>query len=255
MSREPIRIVIVQDQRLVADVLEALLNRQPGMVVVANLSSVAESAQQVATLNPDVVLLDYRVNDKVTAEAVRAICESDSAPKMIFLTSDQHDNVVLAAIDAGACAVLHLSMAAAEVIQAIRIVADGGSLISPQDVAALLAGRRRTDGIRDSFTSRERAVLGLIAEGVSNRMIATTLGISYFTVRTHVRNVATKLAARSRLEVLVRAHELELVGGRPSDRTRKADITFGRRQSELLLRLGRTDPNGLDVGELAYAVG
>ena len=255
MSRESIRIVIVQDQRLVADVLEALLNRQPGMMVVANLSWVSESAQQVAILNPDVVLLDYRVNDKVAAEAVRAICQSDSAPRMIFLTSDQHDNVVLAAIDAGASAVLHLSMAAAEVIQAIRIVADGGSLISPKDVAELLAGRRRTDGIRDSFTSRERDVLSLIADGVSNRLIAKTLGISYFTVRTHVRNVATKLAARSKLEVLVRAHELELVGGRSNQRTRKGDITFGRRQSELLLRLGGANPNGLDVGELSNSVG
>ena len=254
MSRASIRIVIVQDQRLVADVLEALLSRQPGMVVVANLSSVSESAQQMAILNPDVVLLDYRVNDKVAAEAVRAICQSDSAPKMIFLTSDQHDNVLLAAIDAGACAVLHLSMAAAEVIQAIRIVADGGSLISPQDVAALLAGRRRTDGIRDSFTSRERDVLSLIADGVSNRMIASTLGISYFTVRTHVRNVATKLAARSKLEVLVRAHELELFGGRSNQRTRKGDITFGRRQSELLLRLGRANPPILELAELSQSM-
>jgi len=254
MSGALIRIVIVHDQRLVADVLEALLSRQPGMVVLANLSSVSESAQQVAILNPDVVLMDYRVDDLVAAEAVRAICHSDSAAKMVFLTSDQHDNVVLAAIDAGACAVLHLSMAAAEVIQAIRIVADGGSLISPQDVAALLAGRRRTDGIRDSFTSRERDVLTLIADGVSNRMIASTLGISYFTVRSHVRNVATKLAARSRLEVLVRAHELELFGGRSNQRTRKGDITFGRRQSELLLRLGRANPPILELAELSQSL-
>ena len=255
MSRDSIRIVIVQDQRLIADVLEALLSRQPGMVVVANLSSASESAQLVAELNPDIVLLDYRVDDEVAAKAVRAICQADRATKMIFLTSDAHDNVVLAAIDAGASAVLHLSMAAAEVIQAIRLVADGESLISPRDVAMLLADRRRSEGIRDSFTNRERDVLKYIAEGVSNRMIATSMGISYFTVRTHVRNVATKLAARSQLEVLVRAHELELVGRRPNQVSRGGDITFGRRQSELLLRLSRADPYGLDVGQLSQSVG
>lgn len=254
MSRDSIRIVIVQDQRLVADVLEALLSRQPGMVVVANLSSVSESAQRVAELNPDIVIVDYRVNDKVAAEAVKAICQPDSATRMIFLTSDPHDNVLLAAIDAGASAVLHLSMAAAEVIQAIRIVAEGESLISPRDVAMLLADRRRSDGIREKFTSREREVLTLIGEGVSNREMASRLGISYLTVRTHMRNVATKLAARSKLEVLVRAHELDLVGRRSTSVARQGGvITYSRRQSELLLSLGPANSYGL-VGELSDSV-
>src|SRR6478752_1743061 len=247
---DSIRIVIVQDHRLVADVLEALLSRQPGMVVVAKLSSVSESAQRLQELNPDIVLLDYRVDDEVAADVVRSICQSDGGTKVIFLTSDPNDSVVLAAIDAGACAVLHLSMAAAEVIQAIRIVADGESLISPRDVAMLLADRRRSDGLREKFTSREREVLILIGEGVSNRAMATRLGISYLTVRTHVRNVATKLAARSKLEVLIRAHALDL-DGRRSRSTRKGGlIIHARRQSELLLRLGRVSPEAL-IGELS----
>jgi DNA-binding NarL/FixJ family response regulator len=250
--RESIRIVIVQDQRLVADVLEALLSRQPGMVVVAKLSSVSESAQRLAELNPDIVLLDYRVDDKAAAEVVRSICQADCGAKVIFLTSDPNDSVVLAAIDAGACAVLHLSMAAAEVIQAIRIVADGESLISPRDVAMLLADRRRSDGLREKFTSREREVLVLIGEGVSNRAMAARLGISYLTVRTHVRNVATKLAARSKLEVLVRAHELDLDGRRATSTRQGGVITYARRQSELLLRLGRVSPEAL-IGGLSDA--
>lgn len=250
--RDSIRIVIVQDQRLVADVLEALLSRQPGMVVVAKLSSVSESAQRLAELNPDVVLLDYRVDDKVAAEVVRSICQADRGTKVIFLTSDPNDSVVLAAIDAGACAVLHLSMAAAEVIQAIRIVADGESLISPRDVAILLADRRKSDGIRDKFTSREREVLTMIGEGVSNRAMAARMGISYLTVRSHVRNVATKLAARSKLQVLVRARELDLVERRSTTVARPPGvITFARRQSELLLRLSQANPDavGFDVAD------
>ena len=251
--RESIRIVIVQDHRLVADVLEALLSRQPGMVVVAKLSPVSESAQRLAELNPDVVLLDYRVDDKAAAEVVRSMCQSDCGTKVIFLTSDPNDSVVLAAIDAGACAVLHLSMAAAEVIQAIRIVADGESLISPRDVAMLLANRRRSDGLREKFTSREMEVLLLIGDGVSNRAMAAMLGISYLTVRTHVRNVATKLAARSKLEVLVRAHELDLDGRRSTSTRRGGVITYARRQSELLLRLGRDSPEAL-IGGLSDSV-
>jgi DNA-binding NarL/FixJ family response regulator len=246
--RESIRIVIVQDHQLVADVLEALLSRQPGMVVVAKLSSVSESAQRLAELNPDIVLLDYRVDDKVAAEVVRSICQADGGAKVIFLTSDPNDSVVLAAIDAGACAVLHLSMAAAEVIQAIRIVADGESLISPRDVAVLLADRRRSDDLRERFTSREREVLNLIGQGVSNRAMAATLGISYLTVRSHVRNVATKLAARSKLEVLVRAYELDLDGRRSTSTRHAGVITYARRQSELLLRLGRVSPEALIGG-------
>jgi DNA-binding NarL/FixJ family response regulator len=210
---------------------------------------VAESAQRLAELNPDVMLLDYRVDDKVAGQVVRSICQSDCGTKVIFLTSDPNDSVVLAAIDAGACAVLHLSMAAAEVIQAIRIVADGESLISPRDVAMLLANRRRSDGLREKFTSREREVLLLIGQGVSNRAMAARLGISYLTVRSHVRNVATKLAARSKLEVLVRAYEMDLDGRRSTSTRHAGVITYARRQSELLLRLSRVDPATL-VSEL-----
>lgn len=257
MSKEAIRIVIVQNQRLIADVLEALLSRQPGFVVVAKLSSVSESAQRLAELNPDIMLLDYRVDDEVAAQVVRSICQADSRTKVIFLTSDPTDSVVLAAIDAGACAVLHLSMAAAEVVQAIRIVADGASLISPRDVAMLLADRRKSDGLREKFTSREKEVLTLIGKGVSNRAMAATMGISYLTVRTHVRNVATKLAARSKLEILVRAHELDLDGRRSTSTRQGGAVTFARRQSELLLRLSQFSAEAFveEIGDLVVPAG
>jgi DNA-binding NarL/FixJ family response regulator len=216
-SRNPIRVVIVEHQLLIADVLEALLSRQPGMVVVANLSSAGESVQRVAELHPDVVILDFREDDEAAVAAVNAICHPTCSTKMIFLTDVEHPNVTLAAIDAGACAVLYLSMASAELIQAIRFVADGGSLISPRTIATLLMGRRTSDGVRNSLTSREREILGFVAEGRSNRAIAMVMGISYTTVRSHLRNVAVKLAAHSRLEVLVRAQQLDLVGRRSTN--------------------------------------
>ena len=211
----PIRIMIVENQQLVADALGALLGRQPGMVVVGNVGSVSDPPLWIAELHPDVVILGYRVTDDVAAEAARAICNAGSEMKMIFLASDASDKATMAAIDCGVSALLYMSMDSADIISAVRTVAGGTSLISPQTIARMLGGRRRTDGLREHLTGREKEILILVSEGASNRAIATVLGISYTTVRTHMRNVAGKLAAHSRLEVLVRAQQLELVSKLP----------------------------------------
>jgi two-component system, NarL family, nitrate/nitrite response regulator NarL len=208
MIGDPIRILIVEKQQFVADALVALLSQQPGMVVVGNVGSVAQSPPE---LNPDIVILDFRLNDGLTVDAARALGQGHSEAKVIFLTDDECDNVLLAAIDAGASAVLYMSTAAAQVIDAVRTVAVGGSLIPPRTIANLLNNRRKTDGVRDSLTGREREILSLMAEGISNREIASKLGISYTTVRSHIRNLAGKLAAHSKLEVLARAQQLDLV--------------------------------------------
>jgi DNA-binding NarL/FixJ family response regulator len=211
----PIRILIVEKQQFIADALLALLSQQPGMVVVGNVGSMAESAPE---LNPDIVILDFRLNDRLAADAARALYQERSEAKVIFMTEDESDNVLLAAIDAGASAVLYLSTAAAQVIDAIRTVAIGGTLIPPHTIATLLTNRRKTVGVRDSLTSRELEILRLMAEGISNRDIAGKLGISYVTVRSHIRNLAGKLAAHSKLEVLAKAQELDLVESRSASR-------------------------------------
>lgn len=209
VASNPIRILIAEHQKFVADALHALLSQQAGMVVVGTVGSVVDSLPSVVTLQPDVVILEFRFSAE-TAAAVRAI-QADSQARVIFLTQDESENIIIAAIEVGASAVLNLSTAAVEVIRAVRMVAEGGTLISPRKIAAVLNGRRRTDGMRDRLTSREREVLSLINEGTSNREIAARMGISYTTVRSHIRNVSSKLAAHSRLEVLVKAQRLELV--------------------------------------------
>jgi DNA-binding NarL/FixJ family response regulator len=178
------------------------------MVVVGNVRSMAEFASE---LNPDIVILDFRLNDPLAADAARALNQTRSEAKVIFMTEDESDNVLLAAIDAGASAVIHMSTAAAQVIDAIRTVAVGGTLIPPHTIATLLTNRRKTDGLRDSLTSRELEILRFMAEGISNREIAGKLGISYYTVRCHIRNLAAKLAAHSKLEVLAKAQHYALV--------------------------------------------
>jgi two-component system response regulator DevR len=215
---DPIRILIVEKQQLVADALEALLSIQTGMVVVGNFGSVADSTSSAEELNPDILILDFRLNDGGAADAAIAIGKARSEAKVIFLTNDECDNVLLAAIEAGASAVLYMSTAATEMVDAIRVVADGGSLIPPHTIAKLLYNRRRTDGVRDSLTGREREILRLMSNGMSNREIALTLGISYVTVRSHIRNLSGKLAAHSKLEIVVKAQRLDLVAGRSATR-------------------------------------
>lgn len=216
IARNPIRIMIVENQQIIADALESLLSRQPGMEVVGNMSSVADSPLWVTELEPDVAILGYRLKDELAAAAAHAIRAAGSEVKMIFLTADECDQAILAAIDAGASAVLHMSMASADLIDAVRAVATGASLISPQTIARILSDSRKTDGLREQLTGRERQVLILVAEGASNRAIATVLGISYLTVRSHMRNIAGKLAAHSKLEVFVRAQQLDLVSKQPT---------------------------------------
>lgn len=214
----PIRILIIEKQQLVADALEALLSMQPGMVVVGNFGSLADSAPSAQELNPDILILDFRLNDGVAADAAMAISQARSEAKVIFLTNDECDNVLLAAIDAGASAVIYMTTAASEMVDAIRVVAGGGSLIPPRTIAKLLYNRRRTDGVRDSLTGREIEILRLMSDGTSNREIATRLGISYVTVRSHIRNLSGKLAAHSKLEIVAKAQQLDLVARQSATR-------------------------------------
>ena len=213
--RDVIRIVIVENQQLIADALESLLSRQPGMEVIGNMSSLDSVPPWVTEMSPDVAILGYRLHNELAASAADAISRTTPEAKMIFLTADESAHAVIAAIDAGASAVLHMSMASADLISAVRAVATGATLISPETIARMLRGRRHTDGPREQLTVREKEVLILLAEGASNRAIATVMGISYLTVRSHMRNMANKLAAHSKLEVLVRAQQMDLVSLRP----------------------------------------
>ncbi len=206
-----IRVLIVEDHQIVADGLAALLNDQKDMSVVGKVASVAESAAAAAELMPDVVLLDFRLNDGTGADAAAAIRRVAPHSKHIFLTREDSDVARFAALESGASGFIHKSRAAAEVVEAIRTVATGGTLITPSAIATLLNRRRQSDGQRESLTAREKEVLRLMAEGVSSRDIATRLGISYATVRTHIRSLGAKLGVHSKVQAIVKARELALI--------------------------------------------
>ena len=206
-----VRVLIVEDHQIVADGLTALLNDQKDITVVGNVASVAETAAAASELQPDIVLLDFRLNDGTGADAAAAIRRVAPNAKHIFLTREDSDVARFAALESGASGFIHKSKAAGEVVDAIRKVAAGGTLITPSSIAALLNRRRQSDSQSESLTPREKEVLRLMADGTSSRDIANKLGISYATVRTHIRSLDAKLGVHSKVQAIVKARELALI--------------------------------------------
>ncbi len=205
------RVLIVEDHQVVAEGLAALINDQKDMKVIGHAGSVAESVALAAELKPDLVLVDFRLTDGTGADAAIAIRQLRPATKLIFLTREDSDGARFAALEAGASGFIHKSRAAQEVVDAIRTVADGGNLFTPRGIAQLLSSRREVEAQLEKLTAREKEVLRLMADGIASRDIASRLGISYTTVRTHIRSLGSKLGVHSKLEAIVKARELALV--------------------------------------------
>lgn len=205
------RVLIVEDHQVVAEGLAALINDQEDMTVVGHAGSVADSLTRTLELKPDLVLIDFRLTDGTGADAAAAIRQVRPETRSIFLTREDSDAARFAALESGASAFIHKSRAAQEVVEAIRVVAGGGSLFTPRSIAQLLSSRREIDAQLERLTPREKEVLRLMAEGISSRDIAKELGISYTTVRTHIRSLGSKLGVHSKLEAIVKARELALV--------------------------------------------
>lgn len=207
----PVRVVIVENHQLVSESLSALLEGEPDLHVVGTAASVAEARALPARLAPDVIVMDFHLGDGTGHHAAVAMRETFPNAKFVFLSRDASDDARLAAVEAGASAYLLKSGPASEVLSAVRHVAAGGTLITASMVASLIARGRDREAVRESLSPRELEVLTLLAEGMATREIARRLGISYTTVRTHVRSISTKLGASSMLNAVVTARELELV--------------------------------------------
>lgn len=211
MSEKKTHVLIVEDHQVVAEGLAALINDQRDMTVVGHAGSVADSIARTVELKPDLVVVDFRLTDGTGADAATAIRQVRPETKLIFLTREDSDAARFAALESGASAFIHKSRAAQEVVEAIRVVAGGGSLFTPRSIAQLLSSRREVESQLERLTAREKEVLRLMAEGTSSREIAKDLGISYTTVRTHIRSLGSKLGVHSKLEAIVKARELALV--------------------------------------------
>jgi DNA-binding NarL/FixJ family response regulator len=207
----PTRVVIVENHQLVSESLALLLDGQRDMEVVGRASSVAEAAELPRSLRPDVAVMDFHLGDGTGPEAASIMRNLFPRVRFLFLSRDTSDGARLAAVEAGAGAYLHKSSPAVEVVATVRLVAQGKSLVSPGTIAGLVSRARDRDLMRESLSPREREVLQLMAEGTTTREIARRLGISYATVRSHVRSISTKLGTKSKVNAVVTARQLELV--------------------------------------------
>jgi DNA-binding NarL/FixJ family response regulator len=209
-----IRVLIVEDHQLVAEGLTALLDSYPDLQVVGWVPTVAAVSTAEERYKPDVALVDFRLPDGSGVEAAAGIHARWPQTAIVFLSADDSDDAVTAAVAAGAVGYFLKSAPSEQVALAIRRAAEGETLIPAERLARLIARRSaiaragaEQARVRESLTPREREILGLLAEGLDNRTIAGHLHVGYSTVRSHVRKVLQKLGARSQLEAVVKATE------------------------------------------------
>ncbi len=204
-------MLIVDDHQLVSDGLGLLLDGEPDMEVCGYGRSVAEAIRLVDDWDPDLVVMDFHLPDGTGLDAALAIRRVRPEVRFVFLTRDDSVTARIAAVEAGAGAFVHKSRAASDLIDAVRQVGNGRSLITPSMIASLLSRNGELGIKRDSLTVREREVLRLMAEGCSSREIADRLGISYATVRSHIRSFDTKLGVHSKIEAVAAAREMNII--------------------------------------------
>jgi DNA-binding NarL/FixJ family response regulator len=214
-----IRVLIVGDQRLLADAVEALVDREPDMEVLSNGGWRSKSARIAARQRPDVIVIDFQLRGYTAAGVATALWQAGSRASIVFLIPGESDTCRIAALEAGASAVVDVTRPASELIATIRNVARRVTVMPSLEIARLLRRRRLDLDTRNCITHREMEVLELLAVGVSSREMACRLEISYATIRTHLRNLAGKLDAHSKLEVLARARQRGLIADWPVAQT------------------------------------
>ncbi|MDN4480926.1 response regulator transcription factor [Demequina muriae] len=212
------RIVIVDDDPLVRMGLGAILRSEPGWEVVAEAGDGSAAVAEVRRAHPDVVLMDVRMPGMDGLEATRLIVESGSAAKVLVLTTFEVDEYVFEAMRAGAAGFVLKRLPPTELIEAVRVVAAGESLLFPASTRAVI---ERFAGPEDAdlpdLTEREQDVLRELARGLSNPEIAARLFVSVETVKSHVAAILTKLGVRDRTQAVIVAYESGFV--RPGDGT------------------------------------
>ncbi|SNY72378.1 response regulator [Paractinoplanes atraurantiacus] len=217
MNGAPMRVVIADDQALVRAGFRMILAAD-GIDVVAEAENGAEAVEAVRRTSPDVVLMDIRMPEMDGIEATRRILAAAGPPRVIMLTTFDLDNYVYAALGLGASGFLLKDVTPEYLVAAVRIVRDGDALLAPS-ITRRLVERFTTPEPRDSplhrdlaaLTPREREVLTLVAQGLSNVEIAGRLFLSEATVKTHVARVLAKLGLRDRVQAVVVAFETRLV--------------------------------------------
>ncbi len=216
-SSEPVRVLVVDDQELFRRGLIMLLSGDADIEVVGEAADGITATELATTTAPDVILLDVRMPRRTGVEACRAIKEAVPATKIIMLTVSDEEADLYESVKNGAAGYLLKDSSIEEVAQAIRVVNEGQSLISPSMAVKLIdefkqmSKPEREQGPALRLTERELEVLRLVAKGLNNREVAKELFISENTVKNHVRNILEKLQLHSRMEAVMYAMREKLL--------------------------------------------
>ena len=213
----PIRVLIADDQALVRSGFRLIVETRPDLEVVGEAEDGEEAVRLTLELEPDVILMDVRMPGVDGIEATRRIVAAGSAARILVLTTFDLDEYVYAAVRAGASGFLLKDVRPGDLVEAIRLVANGSALLGPGVTRRLLERFADEDASGDAaeavarLTDREREILRLLASGLSNAELAQQLVLSETTVKTHVSNVLRKLGVRDRVQAVIVAYDAGLV--------------------------------------------
>ena len=210
-----IRVLLADDQRLVRAGFRMILKSEPDIEVVGEAGDGGEAVARAERFAPDVILMDIRMPGMDGIEATRQITARGGRQRVLILTTFDGDEFVFNALRAGASAFLLKDAPEAQLIAAIRVVAEGGSLFAPSVTRRLIeeftASPAAPAPELDDLTERELEVLRLVARGLSNAEISSELVVSEHTTKTHVAKILQKLGLRNRVQAVVLAYEAGLI--------------------------------------------
>jgi len=216
---ETIRLLLVDDQRLMRDGLRTLLELEPDLKVIGEAGNGAAALKIYPELTPDVVLMDIRMPVMDGVEATRRLRKEHPESKIIILTTFDDNEYIFEGLRAGALGYLLKDVSGPELADAIRTVSAGGSMIEPSVARKVVAEFARlaaptstaTDKLIDPLSEREIDILKLISAGLTNKEIAAKLYLAEGTVKNYVTSILQKIGARDRTQAAIRARELRLL--------------------------------------------
>ena len=208
---DPLRVLVVDDERLFAELMRVALARASEIEVVGVMHDVKSAADAATTLQPSVVLSDYHLPDGTGADLARSLRRTTPDTSVLILTGDPSTSVLADVARSGAVGHLTKSRDLDDVVSAVRQAAGGEILFAPSELQRLLVADRTERKLEEPLTTRELEVLRILAGGVSTSSAAESLGISTATLRAHVQAILRKLGAHSRLEAVAEAARLGLI--------------------------------------------
>jgi DNA-binding NarL/FixJ family response regulator len=195
----PLRLVLIEDHQALREGLELLLGRE-GCDVVGTAGTAAEGRRLVEELAPDVALVDIRLGEDDGIDLTRSLLRGDPERRVVLYTGSADEELLFSGLDSGARGYALKDGSPRELVDALALVAGGGSYVDPRLRPALLS-RRSTERL-PSLSNREREILDLLAQGLTGEAVAEQLVLSAETVKTHIRNAMTKLEAHTRVHAI-----------------------------------------------------